>query len=84
MSYMELRGKDCLVVLEERPGYCDRGRFLAKVFPDLGTELARDLDHQDGWPRYYFLRDCAYREIEAWLRRRDQWLPGVDWKEGTT
>ena len=81
MSYLELRGKDCRIILEERPYYCDRGRLIAKVFPIRGSRLALDLDDADGWPRYYFFRDCAYREVEAWLRVRNQWLPDAGWEE---
>ena len=82
MTYLTLRGKECEITIESRPHYCDRGRFLAKIHPIPGTSLDLDLDSQDGWPRYYFYLDCAHREIEAWLRRRSQWLPNANWAEG--
>jgi hypothetical protein len=65
-------GKDCQVSLEQRPYYCDRGNFIAKLHPIPGTELARELDHQDGWPRYYFDFDRMLAEVEAWLVKRGQ------------
>jgi hypothetical protein len=58
------------ITLEPRPPYCDRGNFIAKIFPQPGSELARDLDDQDGWPRYYFDEARAKAEIEAWLKKR--------------
>jgi len=63
-------GRECLITLEPRPHYCDRGNWIAKLFP-TGT-LARDIDEADGWPRYYFDEDRAKAEIEAWLIRRGQ------------
>ena len=68
----EIRGKDCLIALEPRPPYCDRGNWIAKIYPT--GELARDLDHHDGWPRYYFDQARARLEIEAWLVKRGQWV----------
>jgi hypothetical protein len=66
----EIRGKDCLISLEPRPRYCDRGNWLAKLYPE--GDLAREIDHQDGWPRYYFDLGRAKLEIEAWLAKRGQ------------
>lgn len=69
-TYQEVEGMECTITLENRPHYCDRGNFLAKLHP-VGA-LAREIDHQDGWPRYYFNEQCAKSEIEAWLRKRGQ------------
>jgi hypothetical protein len=66
----EIQGKECLITLEPRPPYCDRGNFIAKLFP-TGT-LAIDIDEADGWPRYYFDETRAKLEIEAWLTKRGQ------------
>lgn len=70
----EIRGRDCVIYLIARQPYCDRGNWLAQVHPDNGTTLARDLDYQDGWPRYYFDLDRAKLECEAWLKKRQQWI----------
>lgn len=65
-----VRGKECKIWIDARPPLCDRGRFIANI--DAHGMLARDLDHQDGWPRYYFNLAFAMREIEAWLFNRKQ------------
>lgn len=72
-GYQEAKGKDCTITLEARPHYCDRGNFLAKLFP-VG-QLALDVDGSDNWPRYYFDEQRAKLEIEAWLQKRGQLLP---------
>ena len=69
-SYQEINGKECTITLEKRPSYCDRGNWIAKVFPD--GQLAMDMDNQDGWPRYYFDEQRAKDEILAWLEKREQ------------
>jgi hypothetical protein len=71
-GYQEIQAKDCLIILEPRPWYCDRGNYVAKIMAH--GELARDLDHCDMWPRYYMDLDRAKLEIEAWLRKREQWV----------
>jgi hypothetical protein len=72
--WQEINGKECLITLEPRLPYCDRGNFIAKLFPR--GNLARDIDEQDAWPRYYFDEERAKLEIEAWLKKRDQWITG--------
>jgi hypothetical protein len=70
-----LRGKDCAITLGRRPHYCDRGNFLAQL--DYWGKLSLEIDAADGWPRYYFDRDRAKLEIEAWLQKRGQVLDEV-------
>jgi hypothetical protein len=69
-GYQTIAGVECFVVLEKRPHYCDRGNWLAKLFPH-GT-FAREIDDADGWPRYYFDEQRAKLEVEAWLIKRRQ------------
>lgn len=69
-GWQEIAGKECLISLEPRPTYCDRGNWIAKLLPT--GELARDIDNADGWPRYYFDETRAKLEIEAWLKKRRQ------------
>jgi len=69
-GYEHITGKECFITLEPRPGYCDRGNYIAKLFPE--GKLARDIDDQDGWPRYYFDLERAKAEVEAWLVKRGQ------------
>lgn len=71
-SWVEIEGKDCTITIEPRAAYCDRGNYLAKIFP-RGT-LVFELDAQDGWPRYYFDLERAQMECEAWLVKRKQKL----------
>lgn len=70
--YYEVEGRECCITIEPRPAYCDRGNYVAKVH--ARGQLALDMDHQDGWPRYYFDLGIAQRECEAWLVKRKQAL----------
>jgi hypothetical protein len=74
-SFWEIAGRDCVIILTARPHYCDRGKWLAQLHARYGTELARDLDDADRWPRYYFDLERAKLEIEAWLVKRRQVKP---------
>jgi hypothetical protein len=65
-----LRVEQCEIILEPRQRYCDRGNFIAKIFPIPGSDLDRDLDEQDAWPRYYMDEKRAKLEIDAWLKKR--------------
>jgi hypothetical protein len=69
-TYISVRGTDCLIVIERRPHYCDRGNYIAKLFPE--GRLLLEIDNQDGWPRYYFDLERAKAECEAWLIKRKQ------------
>jgi hypothetical protein len=67
-----IAGEECVIWLEARPGWCDRGRVRATV--DCWGKLGASFDHQDGWPRYYFNVVFAKLEIEAWIRFRERSL----------
>lgn len=69
-AYMHIRGKHCLIALEPRPPYCNRGSWIAKL--EVLNEVELTIDWADGWNRYYFSRDVAMMELEAWLRVRKQ------------
>jgi len=69
-THQEIYGRECVITLEARPIYCDRGNFLAKLFP--AGALAREIDGADMWPRFYFDEQRAKLEVEAWLRKRGQ------------
>jgi len=56
--------KPCLIWIQERPHYCDRGRYV--VMTDA------PLDHQEGWPRYYFDLNVAKTEIDRWVAGRSE------------
>jgi len=74
LGYYSIRGKDCEIILEPRPAYCDRGNWLAKVFVDPGKEIDLWIDNADGWPRYYFSLMNALDECKSWLEKRGQWV----------
>jgi hypothetical protein len=69
-DWLCINGRECVVTIEPRPQHCDRGNYIAKLFPV--HVLARDIDAQDAWPRYYFDLDRAKAEVEAWLEKRGQ------------
>lgn len=69
-GYEELVGETFLITLQPRPHYCDRGNYLASLFPGPRHQLPGDLDGSDGWPRYYFDYARAKLEIEAWVQKR--------------
>lgn len=70
--YWIINGKECEITIEKRPHYCDRGNWIAKIHA-IGS-FHYSIDHQDGWPRYYFELDRAKLECEAWLHKRGQWI----------
>lgn len=59
------------VYLEPRPPYCDRGRYSVKVYPLHGPECKScDVDSADSFPRYYFDKERAKLEVQAWIDAR--------------
>jgi hypothetical protein len=72
-------GPECDISIEARPSYCDRGRFVAKLFPR--GKFALEIDGADAWPRYYFDWDRMLLEIEAWLKARNQYVDPADLDE---
>lgn len=72
--WLEIRGRECSIFLMRRPAHCDRGNWYALVEPDPRSQLALSLDEADGFPRYYFDLDRAKLELEAWLKRRGQFV----------
>lgn len=76
-----IRGRDCTVTLEPRPHYCDRGRFMAQIWPEGTLEpYDVDIDDADGFPRYYFDEERAKLEMEAFLRARRRFIEGAVWE----
>lgn len=73
--FWSIRGKDCQITLEPWPGYCDRGNWIAKIFPAPSSKLSLELDASDMWPRYYFNLDRAKAEVLDWLKKRKQEAP---------
>lgn len=68
-----IRGLDCEIWMVARPAHCDRGNWLADI-DVFGDRLRCYIDDADRWPRYYFDLDRAKLEIEAFLKKRQQWV----------
>lgn len=67
IPYLELKHPSGIyVTIEERPSYCDRGDWIAKI-TDPGPFF---IDGADFWPRYYFDLAVAFSEIDAFITRR--------------
>ncbi len=74
-GYEEIEGLDCVIQMQPRPRYCDRGSVIAYVKTKLGGDPIRLwLDSADGWPRYFMDRDRGKAECEDWLKKRKQWI----------
>ena len=69
-SWLTCQTDQASVSILRRPPHCDRGRFLALVEPENGSELALSLDEADGFPRYYFDEAVAQWEMGEWMHRR--------------
>lgn len=65
--------------LEERPAYCNRGRWkaIAEYARDPRTEPISDCDW---WPRYYFNLDYAKSELLQWLSAHGVKIDGGAWR----
>lgn len=62
-----------LAFLEERPGYCDRGRWHAIV------EAPRWKSESDPWPRYYFDLERGKAEVLEYMRAKRIAIEGGEW-----
>ena len=65
-------GAHCHVVIERCPSDCAPGRWLAHLVP-LATDEFHFLSSAKSWPRHYMDLDRAKAEVEAWLRKREEW-----------
>lgn len=70
-GYASIPLKNGLITIEPRPSYCDRGRFIVKIFPDMDQQELF-IDGQDMFPRYYFNDDCMIKELELFIEKRKQ------------
>ena len=68
--YLEVHTPLIFVWIEQRPSYCDRGRWLVGATSKDDTRLCIDL--ADGFPRYYFGAEALCSELVAWLKARKQ------------
>ena len=59
--------------LQQRPAYCDRGRYHA------GFEVAFWRSDADRGVRYYFDLECAKSEVVAYLQAKKIDVAGAEW-----
>lgn len=71
-GWAEIDCPDCVLYIEPRPPYCDRGRFVVKVDVKAGHGTQLWMDGADGFPRYYFGVNEMLCEIEAWREAKGQ------------
>lgn len=51
--------------IEQRPSYCDRGRFTVKAFSSDYSKFY--IDESDCFPRYYFKMENLLSELKAYI-----------------
>lgn len=71
---IEGRGDGFIIYMMARPSYCNRGRYHVLIEGTLtprGFLLNREIDHSDGFPRYYFDRDRAMAEMRDFVNARE-------------
>jgi len=71
-KYVSLETNLCEITIENRPNYCDRGRYIVKVF-----STSNELCVADGFPRYYFDFNAMMTEIKAWMEARKTYFVGT-------
>ncbi len=82
LHYIDIQLDKGLVSIENRQSYCDRGRFIVKVFSDCVKTFY--VDHQDAFPRYYFSFDNLLSEIYQWFEARKVNVLSIDKKTVST
>lgn len=70
VKYWQITGKNCEIYIEERPIYCDRGNWIAKI--DVINSKQLSIDYFDMWPRYYMDLERAKLEIIDWMVKRGE------------
>ena len=66
-----LKGRTHEVWMQKRPGYCDRGHYIAHVEPAFGAGIEFTIDEADHWPRYFMDFDRMVAEVRDWLEWRE-------------
>jgi hypothetical protein len=67
------------ISIENRPLYCDRGKFILKVFPNNIEVLY--IDDSDMFPRYYFKFENLISELDCWVMERKLTILNIDKKD---
>lgn len=77
--YIYIQSDGGLIVVENRPLHCNRGRFIVKVFTTDVKKLY--IDEADIFPRYYFKLNNLLSEIDCWTQARKLKIISIEAKE---
>lgn len=72
-GYLEYRDGVVWLTIQQRPSYCDRGRWDVKASTERPDIV--NIDRHDGFPRYYFHVASVVDEVITWLKVRGL-MPG--------
>lgn len=64
-GYINIKIGCALFCIEQRPSYCDRGRFTIKAFTSDYTRFY--IDDADGFPRYFFKMENLLSELKEYI-----------------
>lgn len=74
-AYFEVELNQSKWLIEGRPAYCDRGRFLWHCSSKDQRFLT--IDEADRFPRYFFGADALVSEMIRWAAKRGQTIVAV-------
>jgi len=69
-NYAIIITKNLTIFIDNRPGYCDRGRY--KVLCESNSQPLCSIDYGDAFPRYYFEASCLSMEMIAFIKAKKQ------------
>lgn len=76
--YIDIVCDKCLLSIENRQYYCDRGRFSVKAFSHDNRVF--HIDDSDMFPRYFFIFDNLISEMHEWTKYREVRIVSIDKK----
>lgn len=74
--YVSIKTDGGEITIEKRPLYCDRGKYIIKVFSSCPVKL--HIDESDMFPRYYFAYTNMIDEIERWINARNLTVESIN------
>lgn len=82
LNWIDIKLDKGLVSIESRPPYCDRGRFIVRVFSNCVETFY--IDSADSFPRYYFVFENLLSELTHWLAARNVNIISINFFTGGT
>lgn len=67
MNFIKIDCDMAEILIENRQPYCDRGKYIVKIFP---KNIKCWVDDQDMFPRYYFIFSNVLSEMRCWIDKR--------------